>query len=200
MMSEEEKINNENDKSEVEAGEEIESDAETQIDESPDEDSSAESSNDGAEQDDDNQKESDEEAVTATEEVPTSSVTKSSRKKRTPEEKAERRARRKRKRIAARSEERKPIVRLPKPQKPRAARKERVGVVVSDAMDQTITVRVERSFPHSRYGKVVRRSTKFVVHDAENTAGIGDRVRIVETRPLSKTKRWRLAEILEVSR
>ena len=122
------------------------------------------------------------------------------RKKRTPEEKAARRARRKQRRIAARPDKRKPIVRIPKPEHPRAARKERTGVVVSDAMDRTITVRVERAFPHPRYGKVIRRSSTFAVHDAENSATVGDRVRIVETRPLSKTKRWRLAEIVEAAR
>ena len=127
-------------------------------------------------------------------------VARSTRKKRTPEEKAARRARRKQRRIDTRPGSRRPIVRLPKPGKPRAARKERVGVVVSDAMNRTITVKVERSFPHQRYGKVVRRSTTFSVHDAENSASVGDRVRIVETRPISKTKRWRLAEVLEVAR
>ena len=122
------------------------------------------------------------------------------RKKRTPEEKAARRARRKRHRIEARPSKRKPIVRLAKPEKVRAARKERVGVVVSDAMNRTITVKVERAYPHQRYGKVIRRSNTFSVHDAENTASVGDRVRIVETRPISKTKRWRLAEVLEAAR
>ncbi len=122
------------------------------------------------------------------------------RKKRTPEQKAARRALRKRRRVEARPSDRKPIVRIPKPERPRAARKERVGVVVSDAMERTITVRVERTFPHQRYGKVVRRSSTFSVHDAENAASVGDRVRIVETRPISKTKRWRLAEVLEGAR
>ena len=127
-------------------------------------------------------------------------VARPTRKKRTPEEKAARRARRKRRRIDARPNARKPIVRLPKPEKFRAPRKERVGVVVSDAMNCTITVKVERSFPHQRYGKVVRRSTTFSVHDADNTASVGDRVRIVETRPISKMKRWRLAKVLEAAR
>ena len=122
------------------------------------------------------------------------------RKKRTPEEKVARRARRKQRRIDARPAKRKPIVRLAKPEKVRAARKERVGVVVSDAMNRTITVKVERAYPHQRYGKVIRRSSTFPVHDAENTASVGDRVRIVETRPISKTKRWRLAEVLETAR
>lgn len=76
-------------------------------------------------------------------------------------------------------------------------RKERRGVVVSDAMDKTITVRIDSRKAHRKYGKMVSRSRKFKVHDAENEARVGDEVRIIETRPLSKTKRWRLAEILE---
>ncbi len=123
-----------------------------------------------------------------------------SRKKRTPEEKAARRTARKRRRVEARAEARKPIVRIPKPEQERGARKERVGVVVADAMDRTITVQVERAFPHRRYGKVIRRTTKFYAHDTENSAAVGDSVRIVETRPLSKNKRWRLAEIVETAK
>jgi small subunit ribosomal protein S17 len=122
------------------------------------------------------------------------------RKKHTPEDKVARRAARKRRRVEARPAERKPIVRLPKPEQERAARKERVGLVVGDAMDRTITVKVERAFPHRRYGKVIRRTTKFYAHDAENSASVGDRVRIVETRPISKNKRWRLAEIVETAK
>lgn len=76
-------------------------------------------------------------------------------------------------------------------------RKERRGIVVSDAMDKTIVVRIDVSQKHERYGKVVRRSTKLHAHDEQNTAGVGDLVRVVETRPLSATKRWRLLEILE---
>ena len=76
-------------------------------------------------------------------------------------------------------------------------RKERRGVVVSDAMDKTILVRIDVAHKHERYGKVVRRSSKLYVHDEQNTAGIGDLVRVVETRPLSATKRWRLLEVLE---
>jgi len=124
----------------------------------------------------------------------------STRKKHTPEDKVARRAARKRLRVEARPAERKPIVRLPKPEQARAARKERLGVVVGDAMDRTITVKVERAFPHRRYGKVIRRTTKFYAHDAENAASVGDRVRIVETRPISKNKRWRLAEIVETAK
>ena len=95
---------------------------------------------------------------------------------------------------------RKPIVRLEKPEHDRGRRQERRGVVVSDAMDKTIVVKVESARAHQRYKKVIRRSTKFHAHDEQNQAHVGDLVRIVETRPLSKTKRWRLAEILEVAK
>jgi small subunit ribosomal protein S17 len=93
--------------------------------------------------------------------------------------------------------ERKPIVRLPKPEYDRAARQERRGIVISDKADKTIVVKVDVTKLHPRYKKVVRRSVKFHAHDETNQAGIGDIVRIVETRPLSKTKCWRLAEIVE---
>jgi small subunit ribosomal protein S17 len=76
-------------------------------------------------------------------------------------------------------------------------RKERRGIVVSDAMDKTIVVRIDVVQKHERYGKVVRRSTKLHAHDEHNTAGVGDLVRLVETRPLSATKRWRLLDVLE---
>ena len=76
-------------------------------------------------------------------------------------------------------------------------RKERVGKVVSNKMQKTITVAVDRKVKHPIYGKFVNRTTKFKAHDEENTAGIGDTVRIMETRPLSKDKRWRLVEIIE---
>ena len=82
----------------------------------------------------------------------------------------------------------------------RGHRKERVGEVISNKMTKTIIVRVERRFPHPRYKKVIRRSTKFHAHDEANTAKVGDLVRIVETRPLSKTKNWRLAEIVEAAK
>jgi len=101
------------------------------------------------------------------------------------------------KKPAKKAAERKEIVRLPKPEHERGRRKERRGVVVSNAMDKTIVVRVDTAAPHPRYKKVVRRSTKFHAHDAGNVAKQGDFVRIVETRPLSATKRWRLAEVLE---
>src|SRR4029077_13924152 len=95
---------------------------------------------------------------------------------------------------------RKPIVRLEKPVHEKARRQERRGVVVSDAMDKTIVVKVESVRAHQMYKKVIRRSTKFHAHDEQNQAHVGDRVRIIETRPLSKTKRWRLAEVIEVAK
>jgi small subunit ribosomal protein S17 len=95
---------------------------------------------------------------------------------------------------------RKPITRLPKEEGERGRRQERRGVVVSDAMDKTIVVKVESIRSHPRYKKVIRRSSKFHAHDEQNAAHIGDIVRIVETRPLSKTKNWRLAEIVEAAK
>ena len=79
----------------------------------------------------------------------------------------------------------------------RPNRKERIGVVISDKMDKTITVKVDRVSHHSVYNKLMRMSTKFKAHDEKNSAKIGDTVRIEETRPLSKTKRWRLVEIIK---
>ena len=79
----------------------------------------------------------------------------------------------------------------------RGHRKERVGNVVSDKMNKTIVVRVERRFRHPQFKKVVTAYSKFYAHDEKNEAKVGDRVRIQETRPLSKTKSWRLVEILE---
>jgi small subunit ribosomal protein S17 len=99
-----------------------------------------------------------------------------------------------------RATERKPISREAKPEHERGRHQERRGVVVSDAMDKTIVVKVDVIKSHSRYKKVIRRSVKFHAHDERNEAHIGDVVRIVETRPLSKTKRWRLAEVLEVAK
>ncbi|MCD6062734.1 MAG: ribosomal protein [Flavipsychrobacter sp.] len=79
----------------------------------------------------------------------------------------------------------------------RKRRKTRIGVVSSNKMAKTITVAVERKVKHPIYGKFVKKTTKFHAHDENDTAGIGDTVRIMETRPLSKTKRWRLVEIIE---
>ena len=76
-------------------------------------------------------------------------------------------------------------------------RKTKIGKVVSDKMDKTIVVAIEESVKHPLYGKVVKRTYKLKAHDAENTCGIGDKVKVMETRPLSKDKRWRLVEIVE---
>jgi small subunit ribosomal protein S17 len=95
---------------------------------------------------------------------------------------------------------RKPIVRQPKPERERGRRQERRGVVVSSAMDKTIVVKVDVIKMHQRYKKVIRRSQKFHAHDEQNQANVGDVVRIVETRPLSKTKSWRLAEVVEAAK
>jgi small subunit ribosomal protein S17 len=111
---------------------------------------------------------------------------------------SERRNRTKRKREQPTT--RKPIVRLEKPVHEKGRRQERRGVVVSDTMDKTIVVKVESVRAHQMYKKVIRRSVKFHAHDEQNEAHVGDRVRIVETRPLSKTKRWRLAEVIEVAK
>ena len=96
--------------------------------------------------------------------------------------------------------ERRPIVRLDKPEHDRGRRQERQGKVVYDAMDKTIVVKVDTIKSHPRYKKVVRRSTKFHAHDEQNQAKTGDIVRIVETRPISKNKRWRLAEVVEAAK
>jgi small subunit ribosomal protein S17 len=82
-------------------------------------------------------------------------------------------------------------------EKERNNRKTRIGVVVSDKADKTVTVRVERRFSHPLYGKQVAKTKKYHAHDEENQYRVGDTVRIVETRPLSKTKRWRVAELIE---
>ncbi|WP_144936872.1 30S ribosomal protein S17 [Rothia kristinae] len=79
----------------------------------------------------------------------------------------------------------------------RNLRKTRRGYVVSDKMDKTVVVEVEDHVKHALYGKVIRRSSKVKAHDEQNSAGVGDLVRIMETRPLSATKRWRIVEILE---
>ncbi|MGD1891503.1 MAG: 30S ribosomal protein S17 [Cyclobacteriaceae bacterium] len=81
--------------------------------------------------------------------------------------------------------------------KERNLRKERIGQVLSNKMDKSVTVAVERKVKHPIYGKFVRKTTKFVVHDENNECGIGDMVKIMETRPVSKRKRWRLVEIIE---
>lgn len=80
---------------------------------------------------------------------------------------------------------------------PRKMRKTRMGKVVSDKMDKTIVVAIEDLVKHPKYGKVMRRTVKIHAHDENNECGIGDKVSVMETRPLSKTKRWRLVEIIE---
>lgn len=85
------------------------------------------------------------------------------------------------------------------PSNARNERKEKIGVVISDKMDKTITVKVDRSFHHPKYDKMVKTSTKFKAHDENQSAKIGDTVRIQETRPISKTKRWRLVEVVKKS-
>jgi small subunit ribosomal protein S17 len=82
----------------------------------------------------------------------------------------------------------------------RSARKTRIGLVVSDKMQKTVVVAIERRMPHPVYGKMMTRSKNYKAHDEESTAKVGDRVRIMETRPLSKDKRWRVIEIVERAR
>ncbi len=79
----------------------------------------------------------------------------------------------------------------------RNLRKERIGLVVSNKMDKSIVVKIERRFKHPIYGKFVKKTNKFIAHDENNECNIGDTVRIMETRPLSKNKNWRLVEIIE---
>jgi small subunit ribosomal protein S17 len=85
----------------------------------------------------------------------------------------------------------------PATEKPRGRRKTAIGYVVSDKMDKTIVVEIESRAQHPKYGKIIRTTKKVKAHDEEGTAGIGDRVSLMETRPLSATKRWRLVEVLE---
>lgn len=82
-------------------------------------------------------------------------------------------------------------------QAPRNARKERIGVVTSDKMNKSITVSIQRQVKHPIYGKFIRKTSKLMAHDEGNEANAGDTVRVMETRPLSKNKRWRLIEIIE---
>lgn len=101
---------------------------------------------------------------------------------------------------AKRTTDRKPIVRLPRPARPRGQLRERRGIVVSDGMEKTIVVRVDTVRPDRSYRKVVRHSRKLHAHDERNEAKVGDLVRVVETRPISRTKSWRLAEVLEAAK
>jgi small subunit ribosomal protein S17 len=99
--------------------------------------------------------------------------------------------------VREKPKQRKPITRTEKPEGERGRRQERRGVVVSDKGDKTIVVKVDVIKSHPKYKKVVRSTVRFHAHDEANTAGVGDKVLIIETRPLSKLKRWRLAEIVE---
>ena len=131
-------------------------------------------------------------------EASTSSASAERKRKRKRLPRSERPQRTRPKRV--RSAERKPIVRLEKPEHERGRRQERQGTVVSDAMEKTIVVKVEVVKAHPKYKKVVRRSVKFHAHDEQSAAKVGDIVRIVEARPLSKTKRWRLAEVVQAAK
>ncbi len=79
----------------------------------------------------------------------------------------------------------------------RALRKERIGVVTSTKMDKSVTVSVERREKHPKYGKFIKKTKRFMAHDEKNECGVGDTVRIMETRPMSKLKRWRMVQIIE---
>ena len=79
----------------------------------------------------------------------------------------------------------------------RTLRKVRVGMVVSDKMDKTVVIAIEANVKHPVYGKIIKRTLKVHAHDENNECGVGDKVRIMETRPLSKTKRWRIVEVIE---
>jgi small subunit ribosomal protein S17 len=141
------------------------------------------------------------EAVPAAEEpVPAPKARKAAAKPEAPAEEPKRRGPRAKPLKAAKPKEKKErgtYRRDPRPIGVQAPRKERRGVVVSSKPDKTITVRVDSAKPHPKYLKIVRRSVKLHVHDERNEANPGDTVRVVETRPLSKLKRWRLTEILE---
>jgi small subunit ribosomal protein S17 len=118
------------------------------------------------------------------------------KKKRLPRSERPRRTRKKREKASERAS----ITLLPKPERVRGRRQERQGTVVSAAADKTIVVRVDVVKVHPTYKKVIRRSTKLHAHDERNEAKLGDVVRIVETRPLSRMKRWRLQEIVEAAK
>jgi small subunit ribosomal protein S17 len=135
-------------------------------------------------------------AAPASEDAPSETALAKKAKKRLPRALRHKHAKPKREKAATR----KPITRTPKPQSEPGRRQERRGVVVSDKGDKTIVVKVSVTKAHPKYKKVVRRTRKFHAHDEGNTAAVGDTVRIVETRPLSKLKNWRLAEIVERAR
>jgi small subunit ribosomal protein S17 len=132
-------------------------------------------------------------ATTTADEAPAASAKPSRSQRHVP--RSERRTRSKV--VREKPKTRKPITRTEKPDYERGRRQERRGVVVSDKADKTIIVKVDVIKSHPKYKKVIRSTVKFHAHDEANTAGVGDTVRIVETRPLSKLKHWRLAEIVE---
>ena len=137
------------------------------------------------------------EAAAAEAEAPPAEPEPKKKRKRLPRAQRRQRTKTKRERPAERAT--RPRITRPERERPRGRRQERRGVVVSNAADKTIVVKVDTVKAHPRYKKVVRRSTKFHAHDERNEAKVGDVVRIVETRPLAKTKNWRLAEIVEVA-
>ncbi len=139
----------------------------------------------------------DADAAAAEGEAAPAAVSEPKRKKKRPP-RSERPQKTRPKRVTA--TERKPIARLPKPEHTRGRRQERQGTVVSAAADKTIVVRVDTVKIHPRYKKVIKRSTRLHAHDEENQAKLGDVVRVVETRPLSRMKRWRLQEIVEAAK
>ena len=139
---------------------------------------------------------SDTETVSDTTEAPAAPEKPKKSLKHVPRSERRRRSKPKREGSATR----KPLTRTEKPESERGRRQERRGVVVSDKGDKTIVVKVDVIKSHPKYKKVVRSTVKFHAHDEQNQAGIGDTVRIVETRPLSKTKHWRLAEVVEKAR
>jgi small subunit ribosomal protein S17 len=166
----------------------------------------AESTDDAAEVAEPTAEETPAEAPAAAEEpaAPAASgARKASAKAAKAEPKAEPRKRTPRPKVAKKEpvkKERGTYMRQPKPEREQGRRKERRGVVMSDKGDKTITVRIDSAKPHPKYLKIVRRSTKIHAHDEKNQAKIGDLVRVVECRPLSRTKRWRLVEILEAAK
>lgn len=135
-------------------------------------------------------------AEAAPDEAQAEAATPAKKKKRLPRSLRPQRTKPKRERPS----ERKPITRLPKPEHERGRRQERQGTVVSAAMDKTIVVRVDTVKVHPKYKKVIRRSTKLHAHDEGNQAKVGDIVLIVETRPLSRMKRWRLQQVVEAAK
>jgi small subunit ribosomal protein S17 len=136
------------------------------------------------------------EAETEAEDAAAAEAPAKRKKKRLPRSERRQRTKPKREQPA----ERRPITRLPKSEHERGRTQERQGTVVSAAADKTIVVRVDTVKVHPRYKKVIRRSRKFHAHDEQNEAKVGDVVLIVETRPLSRMKRWRLQKVVEAAR